>query len=42
MISNPELRHVLTGLGEKLDADQVEPMIAQADQGDGQIQCNQI
>lgn len=37
LISNPELRHVLTGIGEKLDVDQCEGMIQQADQGDGQI-----
>jgi len=37
LISNPELRHVLTGLGDRLDPAQVEPMIQQADQGDGQI-----
>ena len=34
-ISNPELRHVLTCLGEKLDEEDVEDMLLQADQGDG-------
>lgn len=38
LISTVELRHVLTGLGEKLDPEQVEELLRQADQGDGQVQ----
>lgn len=37
LITVVELRHVLTGLGEKLDPEQVETLIVQADQGDGQV-----
>ena len=33
LISVPELRHILTALGDKLDPDDVEVMISQADQG---------
>lgn len=42
LISNPELRHVLTGMGERLDPDQVEGMIQQADQGDGQVDYKRL
>lgn len=42
LISNPELRHVLTGMGERLDPEQVEGMIAQADQGDGQVDYKRL
>ena len=37
-ISALELRHVMTNLGEKLTEDEVDEMIAEADQdGDGQV-----
>jgi len=36
-ISNPELRYVLTCVGDKLDEQDVELMLSQADQGDGMI-----
>lgn len=37
LISTVELRHVLTGLGERLDPGQVEDLIRSADQGDGMV-----
>ena len=37
LISTVELRHVLTGLGERLDPDQVEELLRNADQGDGMV-----
>ncbi len=37
LISTVELRHVLTGLGERLDLAQVEELLRNADQGDGMV-----
>ena len=37
LISTVELRHVLTGLGERLDPEQVEDLLRGADQGDGMV-----
>ena len=37
LISIVELRHVLTGVGERLDPGQVEDLLRDADQGDGMV-----
>ena len=37
LVSVPTLRHVLTGIGERLDPDQVEDLLRNADQGDGMV-----
>lgn len=39
-ISAPELRHVMSNLGEKLTDEEIDEMIREADiDGDGQINC---
>ena len=42
LISTVELRHVLTGMGDRLDPKQVEEMIASADQGDGMVDFRRL
>ncbi|CAG7726393.1 unnamed protein product [Allacma fusca] len=43
LISNGELRHVMTSLGEKLSEEEVDDMIKEADNdGDGMVNYNEF